>query len=91
MFEVEDIDHVGRAHDKVLNGEAQLINSLGRHTNDKMISFYMNSPSNFGVEFGTGGLLIDDETWTPTWYTDTKYWGHSDMVKLAADDPKNFG
>ncbi len=91
MFEVEDIDHVGRAHDKVLNGAAQLINGLGRHTNDKMISFYMNCPSNFGVEFGTGGLLIDDSTWTPTWYTETQYWGHSQHLTLSKGDPKNYG
>lgn len=91
MFEVKDIDHVGRAHDKVLRGASQLISSFGRHTNDKMISFYMNSPSNFGVEFGTGGLMIDDETWAPTWYTETQYWGHHDHMKLDDDDPKNYG
>ncbi|WOQ15686.1 VOC family protein [Raineyella sp. W15-4] len=91
MVEVEDIDHVGRAHDKVLNGAARMISGLGRHTNDKMISFYMDSPSHFGVEFGTGGLRIDDASWLPTWYTETQYWGHSPYLTLSKDDPKNYG
>ena len=28
-----------------------------------MISFYMQSPSGFNVEFGCNGLMIDDDTW----------------------------
>lgn len=76
MFEVDDIDVVGRAYDKVLDGAAPIRSTFGKHTNDKMISFYVGSPSGFGIEYGTGGIAIDDETWLPTRYDVAHYWGH---------------
>lgn len=88
MLEVEDVDDVGRAHDKVLAGAAPLSMGFGRHTNDKMLSFYCKSPSGFEMEFGTGGLLIDDEVWQPTWYTATQYWGHHRNLGLVDPGPQ---
>jgi 3,4-dihydroxy-9,10-secoandrosta-1,3,5(10)-triene-9,17-dione 4,5-dioxygenase len=77
MLEVDDIDIVGRAYDKVLReGAAPLAISFGRHTNDQMMSFYVNSPSGFQIEYGTGGLLIDDATWRPSRYDAPNQWGH---------------
>lgn len=76
MFETEDVDAVGRAYDRVLAGAAELSSSLGRHSNDLMLSFYVNSPSQLQVEYGTDGLLIDDATWTPRRYSMTSFWGH---------------
>ena len=77
MFEVDDIDLVGRAYDKVLKEQAApLAMSLGRHSNDQMISFYVNSPSGFQIEYGYGGLLIDDSDWTPRRYDVPGFWGH---------------
>lgn len=76
MMEVTDLEIVGRAYDKVLDGAAPLYSSLGKHTNDKMTSFYCGSPSTFGIEYGTGGIVIDDEVWRPTRYSEAHYWGH---------------
>ena len=77
MFEVDDIDTVGRAYDKVVKeNAAPLAISFGRHSNDQMMSFYVNSPSGFQIEFGTGGLLIDDDTWRPWRYDVPNFWGH---------------
>jgi 2,3-dihydroxybiphenyl 1,2-dioxygenase len=76
MVEVDDMDDVGRAWDKVQAGAAPITSTLGKHTNDEMLSFYVRSPSGFAVEFGYGGLLVDDETWTPSRYSATSYWGH---------------
>ena len=77
MFEVDDIDTVGRAYDKVVKEKAApLAISFGRHSNDQMMSFYVNSPSGFQIEYGTGGLLIDDETWRPWRYDVPNFWGH---------------
>jgi len=78
MFEVDELDIVGRAWDKVLEEDAApVLSTLGKHTNDKMVSFYVRTPSNFGLEFGTGGIKIDDATWTPTRYNAAHYWGHN--------------
>ncbi|WP_033292447.1 VOC family protein [Amycolatopsis jejuensis] len=76
MFEVDDIDFVGRAWDRVQAGAAPVAWTFGRHSNDKMISFYAVSPSGFQVEYGYGGLLIDDATWTPSRHDVASHWGH---------------
>ncbi|MGW1023907.1 VOC family protein [Streptomyces sp. NPDC002577] len=76
MLEVDDLDIIGRAYDRVLGGAAPLLSTFGKHTNDKMLSFYVRTPSGFGIEYGTGGILVDEETWLPTRYDVAHYWGH---------------
>jgi 2,3-dihydroxybiphenyl 1,2-dioxygenase len=80
MFEVEDLDTVGRAYDSVLAGKAPLSATFGKHSNDEMLSFYVTTPSGFQVEYGTNGVLIDDRTWTPARYDVPSFWGHSHDV-----------
>ena len=87
MLEVDELDIIGRAWDQVLEEDAApILSTLGKHTNDKMVSFYVRTPSNFGLEFGTGGITIDEETWTPTRYSDAHYWGHSRVVPVDPAD-----
>lgn len=76
MVEVTDLDIVGRVNDKVSEGIAPLRSTLGKHTNDKMVSLYVISPSKVAFEYGVGGILIDEDTWLPTRYDDAHYWGH---------------
>jgi 3,4-dihydroxy-9,10-secoandrosta-1,3,5(10)-triene-9,17-dione 4,5-dioxygenase len=77
MLEVSNMDEVGRALDKVHADGIRKIATLGRHTNDLMLSFYMHSPSGFGIEYGTDPRLIDDAAWTTGYYDTTSYWGHT--------------
>lgn len=86
MMEVTDLEIVGRAYDKVLDGAAPLYSSLGKHTNDKMTSFYCGSPSAFGIEYGTGGIVIDDEVWRPTRYSEAHYWGHKRSAERISSE-----
>ncbi|WP_431710514.1 VOC family protein [Glutamicibacter uratoxydans] len=87
MFEVDELDVVGRAWEKVLEEDAApILSTLGKHTNDKMISFYVRSPSNFGIEYGTGGIVIDEKTWTPTRYSAAHYWGHNRKTPVDPTD-----
>jgi 3,4-dihydroxy-9,10-secoandrosta-1,3,5(10)-triene-9,17-dione 4,5-dioxygenase len=76
MVEVDDLDAVGRALDRCRDLEFPLSASLGRHTNDHMVSFYVGTPGGFDVEFGTGGRLVDPTTWVMTEITAVSYWGH---------------
>ena len=76
MLETTDIDGVGRAIDAMYEHGAKEKATLGKHTNDKMISFYVETPSRTQIEYGTGGILIDDDTWIPTQYPSPHYWGH---------------
>ena len=84
MVEVTDLDMVGRAYDKSLRGEATVIGTLGKHTNDKMISMYVRTPSGFGIEYGVGGIVVDDATWIPRLYNEAHYWGHDKNVGAAS-------
>jgi 2,3-dihydroxybiphenyl 1,2-dioxygenase len=75
MLEVDDYDTVGRAYDRCLDGGAPIALTLGRHSNDKMLSFYAVSPSGFEVEYGHGAITVSDP-WTATRMDGTSLWGH---------------
>ncbi len=64
LIEVADLDSVGRAMDRCLEGLAPMSVSLGRHWNDEMVSFYVRTPSGFDVEYGYGGRKIDATQWS---------------------------
>jgi 2,3-dihydroxybiphenyl 1,2-dioxygenase len=76
MVEVSEVDMVGRAHDVCRDGGAGIMMDLGRHANDDMFSFYARTPSGFGLEYGHGGLLVDDSEWTVTEIAGPSLWGH---------------
>ncbi len=76
MVEVHDVDEVGYCLDRVQEANIPVVSSLGRHTNDRMLSFYMATPTGFAMEFGTGGLKMDWEGYTPTVSTLPSLWGH---------------
>jgi 3,4-dihydroxy-9,10-secoandrosta-1,3,5(10)-triene-9,17-dione 4,5-dioxygenase len=76
MLEVLDVDEVGYCMDRVAEREIPIVSSLGRHTNDRMLSFYMATPTGFALEFGTGGLQMNWEEYTPTVTTLPSIWGH---------------
>ncbi|BAL87140.1 hypothetical protein AMIS_19200 [Actinoplanes missouriensis 431] len=76
MVETESIDDVGRAIDRCGKHKAPMISTLGRHANDRMISFYVRTPSGFDIEYGTGGLTVDDRTWVARQTTAHSVWGH---------------
>jgi len=76
MLEVDKLDDVGRALERVKKNGAPLSATLGRHMNDEMVSFYVKSPAGFDVEFGTEGLQVDDARWVARESTAVSYWGH---------------
>lgn len=76
MLEVDKLDDVGRALERVRKHGAPLSATLGRHMNDEMVSFYVRSPGGFDVEFGTEGLQVDDKRWVARESTAVSYWGH---------------
>jgi 3,4-dihydroxy-9,10-secoandrosta-1,3,5(10)-triene-9,17-dione 4,5-dioxygenase len=76
MVEVAGLDDVGRAMDRCTRRGARLSASLGRHANDRMVSCYLRTPAGFDIEYGTGGLLVDDATWVSRQSTAVSEWGH---------------
>ncbi len=76
MLEAKTLDDVGYALDRHDDTGTPISMGIGKHTNDHMVSFYSRSPSGFDVEFGFGGLLVDEADWTVTQITRPSFWGH---------------
>jgi 3,4-dihydroxy-9,10-secoandrosta-1,3,5(10)-triene-9,17-dione 4,5-dioxygenase len=75
MVEAATLDDVGRALDRAATYEVPMMHSLGKHTNDHMVSFYVWSPENYAVEFGWNGLQVPEPV--PVYeITDGAFWGH---------------
>jgi 3,4-dihydroxy-9,10-secoandrosta-1,3,5(10)-triene-9,17-dione 4,5-dioxygenase len=77
MIEAASLDDVGRALDRSARRGAPVSGTLGRHANDRMVSFYVRTPGGFDIEYGTDGLLVDDATWISRETTAVSLWGHS--------------
>ncbi|MGW5386207.1 biphenyl-2,3-diol 1,2-dioxygenase [Nocardia sp. NPDC003963] len=86
MVEVDSLDAVGQALDRVAKDGFSVSSTLGRHTNDKMVSFYVRAPGGWDIEFGTEGMRVDEKYYTAEEITADSYWGHdwSGSEPLAA-------
>ena len=84
MVEVDSLDAVGQALDRVNKDGFQLSSTLGRHTNDKMVSFYVRTPGDWDIEFGTDGMRVDETYYTAEEITADSYWGHEWVSDLPA-------
>ncbi|MFD0151318.1 VOC family protein [Streptomyces sp. NPDC055721] len=76
MVELETLDDVGRGLDRTKAAGIPIASSLGRHTNDRMVSFYAQAPGGFQVEYGWDGLIVDPATWVAKEITADSFWGH---------------
>lgn len=96
MFEVNEFDDVGRSYDIALAEYSEAIfSTLGRHSNDHMTSFYIQTPGGFPIEYGWGGRIVDDATWTVSNVFGPSLWGHdrvgaSPEARRAADEQREF-
>jgi 4,5:9,10-diseco-3-hydroxy-5,9,17-trioxoandrosta-1(10),2-diene-4-oate hydrolase len=76
MVQAKSIDDVGEAYDRAQALGLQVTQQLGRHSNDRMFSFYAKTPSGFEFEFGADAVAIDDALWQPVEYDRGSLWGH---------------
>lgn len=75
MLEVTSMDDVGQCLDECERRGVTITRQLGRHVNDLMTSFYMLSPADFHIEYGYGGIAVEDP-WVPKSYDRISIWGH---------------
>ncbi|MCH9692218.1 MAG: VOC family protein [Gammaproteobacteria bacterium] len=81
MVEVNSVDEVGRAMDRMRAEKVKLTGTLGRHANDHMVSFYMATPSGFMLEYGAEGRTVTDwKKYSPFQSTVNSFWGHDFSV-----------
>jgi 2,3-dihydroxybiphenyl 1,2-dioxygenase len=91
LLEVRSLDDVGAALDRAVGAGVRIAQMLGRHPNDKMVSFYAFTPSGFQFEYGWGGRLVDDATWQPTVHDRISEWGHHPPERYAPRRKKPEG
>ena len=89
MLEMPDLIEVGKAHDRMRAEGFPESATLGRHVNDEMTSFYVQTPAGFDLEIGYDGLVIDPATWETTRHEAISVWGHvwawQEAMKKAAE------
>ena len=81
MLQVDSLDDVGSTYSLCSQHGIKLASTLGRHTNDHMVSFYMQSPSGFEIEYGWGARTIDDATWKVQTHRAPSIWGHERQAR----------
>ncbi len=82
MLQVPGINEVGTTYDRVRKAGIHMNQTIGQHPNDKMVSFYSETPSGFYVEFGALGISIPDEHGEPGHVFDKfSTWGHEFQTK----------
>jgi hypothetical protein len=75
-IEVEDLDDVGIAYDLYQERNLPIMMTMGRHTQDPVVSFYGITPSSFGVEYLWNGFIEDDRQFHERNPEKLSVWGH---------------
>lgn len=80
MLEADSIKTFGRTYARAREAGA-LKTEMGQHSNDEVLSFYLNCPGGFEIEYGVHGRHVDDSTWLTRDLTALSYWGYWPAVK----------
>jgi hypothetical protein len=91
MVETKNLDDLGSVYDRAFDHGTRVTRTLGRHPNDRMLSFYGLTPSGFQFECGYGGREIDDATWVPETYDRISLWGHRRPGSMKDDHVNRAG
>lgn len=75
MFETTAVDSVLRAYYRAKDAGTPITRHVGRHTNDRMLSFYARTPAGFDVEYGCDGIQVGSD-WAVKTYDSISLWGH---------------
>jgi 2,3-dihydroxybiphenyl 1,2-dioxygenase len=88
MMELYSFDDVGQGYDIALGDKEKIVATLGRHPNDLVTSFYVHTPSDILVEYGWGGVEVDDATWQPQEMNNVaSFWGHHGLFDALGAPP----
>lgn len=76
MVQVDQLDGVGRAYDRLLDSDFVIGSTFGKHSNDQMISYYVKTPGeSWELEYGYGGIRVGAD-WLPARWDHAHLWGH---------------
>jgi 2,3-dihydroxybiphenyl 1,2-dioxygenase len=83
FFETNSLDDIGTTYDVCV--ERKLAGtSIGRHPNDRSVSFYFRNPSRWFIEYGWKLRIVDPSNWTAEQYVLKPGigWGHEGLRRL---------
>lgn len=94
--QVETLDDLLAAYERVIRHGFRMQWSVGQHTNDRELSFYCVTPSGFEWELGWDPIVVTPEleaTWAPRTYDSISIWGHTPIGEnvLTQLDRARFG
>lgn len=83
FFETNSLDDIGTTYDVCLERRISAT-SLGRHPNDRSVSFYIRNPSRWFIEYGWDLRTIDPRNVTAEQYVlgEGMGWGHAGLRNL---------
>jgi len=87
MLQCRHVDDVGSTYYLCQDQGVEISGSIGRHTNDHMMSFYLRTPSGFEVEYGWGARIVDDTTWQVQKHEAPSIWGHRGSLTPMSRKP----
>ncbi|MBT8769580.1 VOC family protein [Metapseudomonas boanensis] len=64
----------------------RIMMGVGQHTNDRELSFYVESPSGFEIEYGWSPIAVDEESWQPMRHQGISTWGHKPLDHNLGDE-----
>ncbi|MFF4544660.1 VOC family protein [Streptomyces sp. NPDC001435] len=88
--QVATLDDLARGYQRVHELGFDMALSVGRHTNDKELSYYARTPSGFEWEVGWNPIVVDESTWQPTTHQGISIWGHTPVGQTIIDKLDQF-
>ncbi len=76
-IEAATVDDLSFAHERCVQTGCKITRGVGRHPNDRELSFYVMTPSGFEMEIGWDALIVDEGEWEAgKMYPNMSTWGH---------------
>ncbi len=87
FLETNSLDDIGTTYDVCLESKIAAT-SVGRHPNDRSVSFYIRNPSRWFIEYGWDLRTLDPQNWTVEQYVLRPGigWGHAGLRNLEGGD-----
>jgi 2,3-dihydroxybiphenyl 1,2-dioxygenase len=63
----------------------RIAQTIGQHTNDRELSYYVRTPSGFEWEVGWNPIVVDESTWNPMTHHGISLWGHTPVGQGVID------
>lgn len=85
-LEAASLDDLSGAYERCSRLGYEFTRSIGRHPNDKELSFYILTPSGFELELGWDALTVNEASWQAgRTYPNMSTWGHDIPGRLSSE------